>query len=407
MIVQPRSPMHIPRLLVLATIATGSLAGSVCAQLFTGIGHLAGGYETSHPYGVSDNGVVVGFSSSAGMNSEAFRWSSRSGMVGLGAIGMSSNGIAASTANGISSDGRVVVGSSSAPDGGQAFRWTSGDGMIGLGDLPGGPHYSYGSAASEDGSVVVGHSQSANGFEAIRWTNDAGIQGLGDLPGGVFHSTAVGVSADGSVVVGFGNSPTGFEAVRWTVTDGMTGLGFLENGTPRSGANAVSADGSTIVGFAEPDVQTIEAFRFTNDSGMQGLGFLPGGNWSSANGVSGDGSVVVGSAASPLGFEGFDAFIWTPELGMRRLVEVLIEDYGLADQLQGWKLHEAYDISANGRYITGGGRNPNDTTEGWLVDLQFTPVPEPSTYGVIAAALLGLVMAWRRGTRASERIISR
>ena len=172
----------------------------------------------------------------------------------------------------------------------------------------------------------------------------------------------------------------------------MTGLGFLDDVTPHSSASEVSADGGTIVGSAAPG----EAFRWTKDTGMQGLGFLPGGGWSTANGVSGDGLIVVGTSASPLGFESIEAFVWSPESGMQRLIEVLSEDYGLASQLAGWRLHDAFDGSANGRYIVGTGRNPRGTGEGWIVDLQFTPVPEPSTYGVAAAALLGLVMVWQR-----------
>ena len=130
--------MLISRILVTAVVIAGSLAGTVHAQMFTGIGHLAGGYETSHAQAVSDNGVVVGSSSSPGMNSEAFRWSFRSGIVGLGALGPGSSGLRGSAATGISSDGRVVIGPSTAEVGSQAFRWTSGDGMMGLGDLPGG-----------------------------------------------------------------------------------------------------------------------------------------------------------------------------------------------------------------------------------------------------------------------------
>lgn len=398
---QPPFSMFTLRVSVLLAVVTGSLAGTVRGQMFTGIGYLPGGYETSDAQAVSNNGVVVGVSSSPGMNSEAFRWSARTGMIGMGALGPST-GLRGSGANGVSSDGRVIVGASSAPGGSQAFRWTSDAGMVGLGDLPGGPVYSYGMGVSGDGTVVIGDSQSTNGFEAIRWTSEAGMQGLGDLPGGTFHSLARGVSSDGSVIVGLGRSVDGFEAFRWTAADGMTGLGFLEGGTPRSNANAVSADGSTIVGAARPNVQTIEAIRWTNDLGLQELGFLPGGDWSEARGVSGDGSMVVGTAGSPLGFEGLEAFVWTPESGMQRLIEVLVEDYGLGDDLAGWRLHDAFDVSANGRYIVGTGRNPDGTGEGWMVDLQFTPVPEPSFYGAFAAGLLGLMMVWRRRTHATR-----
>ena len=47
-------------------------------------------------------------------------------------------GIFASSALGVSATGLVVVGESESTSGTQAFRWTSGGGIVGLGDLPGG-----------------------------------------------------------------------------------------------------------------------------------------------------------------------------------------------------------------------------------------------------------------------------
>ena len=77
----------------------------------------------------------------------------------------------ASEARGISANGAVVVGRSESGSalGSEAFRWTSGGGMVGLGDLPGGSFNSDALATSADGSVVVGGSESASGSEAFRW----------------------------------------------------------------------------------------------------------------------------------------------------------------------------------------------------------------------------------------------
>jgi len=55
--------------------------------------------------------------------------------VGLGDL---AGGIFASSALGVSANGLVVVGESESTSGTQAFRWTSGGGIVGLGDLPGG-----------------------------------------------------------------------------------------------------------------------------------------------------------------------------------------------------------------------------------------------------------------------------
>ena len=79
-------------------------------------------------------------------------------MVGLGDL----PGASASAAFGTSADGSVVVGYSIFVSSSEAFRWTSGGGMVGLGELPGGSFTSDAFSTSADGSVVVGGSESAS-----------------------------------------------------------------------------------------------------------------------------------------------------------------------------------------------------------------------------------------------------
>lgn len=57
---------------------------------------------------------------------------------------------------GISANGSVVVGDFNASNGIEAFRWTSATGMVGLGDLPTGTFHSEARGVSGDGNVVVG-----------------------------------------------------------------------------------------------------------------------------------------------------------------------------------------------------------------------------------------------------------
>ena len=79
----------------------------------------------------------------------------------------------------------MVVGYGNSNSGTEAFRWTSGGGMVGLGDLPGGSFSSHAFGVSSDGSVVVESSHSVSGgYEAFRWTSAGGMVGLGDLPAG-------------------------------------------------------------------------------------------------------------------------------------------------------------------------------------------------------------------------------
>src|SRR5262245_39823194 len=78
-----------------------------------------------------------------------------------------------STARGVSADGSVVVGYGMTNAGSEAFRWNSHDGMVGLG-------FPDAFAVSADGSTVVGYRQIKGGSEPVRWTH-AGVQGLGNI----------------------------------------------------------------------------------------------------------------------------------------------------------------------------------------------------------------------------------
>ncbi len=170
----------------------------------------------------------------------------------------------------------------------------------------------------------------------------------------------------------------------------MIGLGDLPGGQFSSGATGVSADGSVVVGMGSSAFALDhEAFRWTAEGGMVGLGDLPGGDfYSLARAVSGDGSVVVGYSKSALGQE---AFIWDATNGMRSLLDVLTNDYGL--DLTGWTLMDASAISPNGFSIVGSGYNPQGFREAWLVQFDEAVVPIP---GAVLLGVLGLGTAtWR------------
>lgn len=294
-----------------------------------GLGDLPGGFFRSRGEGVSADGSVVVGTGGIDGSIEAFRWTDAGGMVGLGQL--PGGRPIDSVAEDVSADGLVVVGRGIAPGGiapeaahVEAYRWTSSTGMVGLGDLTGGAWNSTAKAVSADGSVVVGNSGSASGIEAFRWASGTGIVGLGDLPGGGFDSRANDVSADGSVIVGYGSTTSGPEAVLWTSAGGMMGLGYLPGREAESRANAVSADGSVVVGQSQADTSssTSEAFIWTQGNGMQSLrdvlianGATGLDNWElrEATGISADGKWVVGSGINPAGFnEAFLANISAP-----------------------------------------------------------------------------------------------
>jgi probable HAF family extracellular repeat protein len=377
-------------LVMVALMGVFLWSGTAQAASFQGLGDLPGGSFFSETYwGVSADGSVVVGDSYSSSGQEAFRWTSGSGMVGLGDL---PGGSFSSSAFGVSADGSVVVGYGTSSSGQEAFRWTLGTGMVGLGDLPGG---SFGSAAggvSADGSVVAGTGTSAAGWEPFRWTSGTGMVGLGSLSGGSSSGEGYGVSSDGAVVVGYSNSSSGHEAFRWNSGTGMVGLGGLtsivEPSLPvYSEAFGVSADGSVVVG-GSLSTYGFEAFRWTSGTGMVGLGDLAGGSFSSeAFGVSADGSVVVGFGTSASGQE---AFIWDEVNGMRSLKDVLENEYGL--DLTDWTLDTAFGISADGFTIVGVGHNPDGNLEAFRA-----VVPVPGSLLLLGTGLLGLGgLGWRR-----------
>jgi probable HAF family extracellular repeat protein len=211
------------------------------------------------------------------------------------------------------------------------------------------------------------------------------------------------ISADGQVVVGdylFGPVPFHTHAAIF-VGDNLapTDLGDLVGGSDLSVANAVSADGSVIVGHsssANSGGTLVEAFRWTAGGGMVGLGDLPGGVFNSvANDVSADGCVIVGSSRIDSVPTPHGAFVWDPVHGMRSLRDVLVNEYGMGAQLQGWDLNFATGISADGRTICGYDLASNGDASAWVVRL---PIPHPADINcdgtVNVGDLLALLAGW-------------
>lgn len=362
-------PYHIVAIVIVFMVSV-SIAQAENPIVFTGLGTLDGGGNSSSGRSISPDGSTVVGSSGSTAGSQAFIWTQEGGIFGLGDL---DGGGFSSVASDVSSDGTVIVGSglSAASDPyGEAFYWTASSGLGGLGDLSGGDFYSVAFGVSWDGSVVVGRGTSNSGSEAFRWTLTGGMTGLGDLPSGSFGSSAGDVSADGLVVVGFANSASGLEAFKWTAMEGMVGLGDLPGGSFSSGARGVSGDGRVIVGFSS-SASGGEAFRWTASGGMVGLDDLPGGAFqSTAAAASWDGSVVVGSSHSATDGE---AFIWDAVNGMRSLNQVLTN---AGVNTEGWVLTNAEAISADGLTIAGKGRCPSGTCA-WVVQFPSRALERP------------------------------
>jgi len=368
--------------LAASALITTAITSSASAQVFQGLGFLAGGTAVSGAQRVSrDGSTVVGYAGIEG-SYVAFRWRQSTGMISVGDFaGGHPDGSVASSAN---VDGSVVVGFGTNDfQYATAFRWTQSTGLVSLDDIDAEPNTtSFSNDVSDDGMVVAiqaGFRGNGPGMfvgEAARWTLASGLTPLGHLPGGDY-SFSNAVSADGSVIVG-GSTVTGggYHTFRWTQATGMVSLGDVPGGEEFSYAQDISSDGTIVVGSCANETGRF-AMRWTQATGMISLGGLPGGGRagfdSAASAVSDDGNTIVGIAnfTGTFGYD-TDAFIWTPQRGMRYLKDAIMADY-CAPELEGWRLVSAWGISGNGRVIVGEGVNPQGNSEAYIIRLDSGP----------------------------------
>jgi probable HAF family extracellular repeat protein len=349
------------------------------------------GIDTGRWADVSDNGLVVAGLGYGGLGN--FRWTQATGTVYID----DQLPVYISSRIAISGDGTTLTGANGFTH--RVIRYTSAGGVADLGAITGESWYAT-TGISFDGQTIVGSasdptSRAYPDAEAFRWTQTGGMVGLGTFGS---SSAANAVSSDGSVVVGSSVDSTGKTlAFRWTQAGGMAALGDLGVGNVASGENP---DGSLVVGyFQRPTVGGIfgglEAFSWTESTGMVGLGQLKPNQSTVALDASADGSIIIGAGGDHGGF------IWTPESGMRDILSVFNNDYGLASQTTNWDWLEPLAVTPDGRYIVGLGAQGS-----WLLDRGPTPpsigeppilsaVPEPSIYGAMASFLLLGLAGWR------------
>ncbi len=376
----------------IAVLAITWFPASKCiAADFRGLGNLPAGQSGSAAFGVTADGkTVVGVA----VNQEfqiGFLWREDEGM-----IPMASEYGLVSYAFAVNDDGSVVVGEYfdlyDDDDIYRPFAWSPPEQFLNLSSLTvlEDNAHTFAADVSAAGSVIVGQTISDHGLEAFIWTTANGMRGLGDLPGGSFFSEANAVSADGTRIAGRATGERGEEAFLWDAEQGIVGLGFLDEDAPWSRAMAMSPDARFIVGESATTAGTV-AFLWTPAGGMREIGDLPGGiGLSVADAVSADGSVIVGVGHDDAGQH---AIYWSEPTGLITVAD-LLERQGLADQLAGWRLTYAHDLSDDGRVIVGEGWNPQGEYEAWRAVVN--PVPEPSALSLGGVALLALALAWRR-----------
>ncbi len=373
-------------------------------------------------------------------------------------------GAAMSRANAISADGTTIVGASTSASGIEACMWRAGV-LTPLGDFAGGPFNSEATDCSGDGSVIVGFGTISTGeergftltlpapgalvelppgpFAGATWSRADAVSRNGMIAGGVTHfggldpgtiqratvwtgtspallplipaplamaARVFGMRADGLYRVGRGDraGTSPWIAINWVV--GTGDFRFFPGTIGYAEAFGTTASGTVSVGTASsPDTERIpgvgEAVYWINND-PTALGDLPGGVFkSSAYAISDDATVIVGQGTSAIGDE---AFLWTQADGMRRLKNVIEDDFGI--DLTGWTLTAARDVSAAGDAIIGWGTNPAGQQEAWLFRADclarpaFSQSPTityacPGTDAAFAAAAVGtptISYRWRR-----------
>lgn len=252
-------------------------------------------FGSSIAWDASFDGSVIG-----GQTTCAALWTESDLWVSLGQLPGNGN----EWAMGVSADGSVLVGESNS----EAFRWTEETGMVGIGYLD--PIYddSAATSVSADGTIIVGFADTSIGERAFAWTESTGMVELLPEDPNSEISLALDISANGEVIVGRAGGSNLYEAVYW-IDGEITPLGYLYPDHERSFASAVSADGAVIVGASRSDDED-RAFLWTAQTGMVDLEVyletefeLDLDDWvlEFADGISDDGYTITGSGINPAG----------------------------------------------------------------------------------------------------------
>jgi uncharacterized membrane protein len=271
--------------------------------------------------------------------------------------------------NTISDDGNVILGLNQGVDAlpspfGSAFRWTVGGGVDVLSSFPStdpGVFYDISDAElSGSGTTVIvdAHicddiSQICGDRIAARWTNSNGLELLGTLNGD--HSSEIrGSNYDGTVIVGQSKSFDGIAtSFRWTAETGMIAIG-----SPSWAAGRVSRDGRVII-QSQFDYLSLGSGTATLWTEEQGVIQFVGGRTTD---LTSDGSVVIG-------FDDVGSIVWDARHGRRSLNELLVNEYGLASELEGWQELYPFQIADDGLTLSGRAISPEGSEYIWLVDL--------------------------------------
>lgn len=279
---------------------------------------------------------------------------------------------------GMSFDGSVIYG--------ESWRWTAASGAIDV--LPWlrnplGQQTRILFGCAWDGTTLVGvEGIYPNDSDMVRWPQ--GIFGprqtlprSPQFPEGYFFFNTI--SGDGQVLGGLARrpatSPTAADTYAAVIVT-ANGATLLTSESGGEGVTSLSVDGSVAVGyttFVGSSGPRLRAFRWDATSGIAlldtGVAFSDA---SYARATNLDGNVVVGDYLV-IGQPNTRAFLWTATNDFVDLRDELVVNYGLANELAGWQLLVATDVSADGRVVVGQGINPLGCEQAFVVRFPSTP----------------------------------
>lgn len=340
-------------------------------------------HQLSFAYGINNASQIVGWGSKSSVSRDGFLWD---GGVWT-SLGDLPGGVNSSEARGINNTG-VVVGFSSgesatSPGATQqrGFIWQGGN-MSALPDIEGYQVTDTTALSVNDSGQAVGYSGVVGGYRGVLWSGGV-AQDLGVIGPAYYSSKAFAINNQGQVV---GESSGSIIAHAFIWQNGvMTSLGDLPGGGDNYSSAASINNLGQVVGTGYVDqgaASTDRAHAFLWENGtMLDLGVLGDVaiDLSYATNINNLGQ-VVGYATTNGNFASRHAFIW--QSGVMRDLNDLIE-IPLGSEIE---LMEAMAINDKGE-IVGWMYNDVGYRHAFLA-IPTTPVPEPEAYALMLAGLM-------------------